>query len=255
MAAVRTESDAFGDVRYERLAKLAGLADADHARGKMARLWRQCTMEKRYVLPVDDVIQVLGENAVGALTESRLGESVDGGIRIRGTKGRIEWLDKLRKNGQKGGRPKKTKSKPSGFQESNPLALLCSGSATDQIREREATPPPLAPIPPDPKPPKPDVAARLWAEQERLRRLAMPKSRGLELTDDRRKRVQARLDEGYSEADLMACLAEYAREARSNGGEWFNGDTNWRPDNVARTLGRIGSGGPAQAIDRKRALT
>lgn len=261
MAAVRTESDAFGDVRYERLARLAGLADADHARGKMARLWRQCTMEKRYVLPAEDVIQVLGENAVVALTESRLGEQVEGGVRIRGTKGRIEWLDKLRKNGQKGGRPKKTKSKPSGFQESNPLALapalLCSGSAPVQISDPES-PPPLVLLPQEADPPKPpDPVESLWDEQERLRREAMPKSRGIKLTDDRRKRVQDRLDDGYTEDDCRAVLAEYAREARLNGGEWFNGETNWRPENFARALGRVGTGpraGPSPVPQSPRRL-
>lgn len=40
-ASVRIEDEAFADERYDALARAAGLADADHARGKMARLWRQ----------------------------------------------------------------------------------------------------------------------------------------------------------------------------------------------------------------------
>ena len=47
-ASVRIEDDAFSDTRYDLLARYGGLADADHARGKMARIWRQCTLEGRH---------------------------------------------------------------------------------------------------------------------------------------------------------------------------------------------------------------
>lgn len=97
-ASVTIVDEAFSDRRYERLAARAGLADADHARGKMAVLWRQCTIEQRDVLPVDDVIGVLGPNGVDALVFASLGCAVRGGIRIHGTRGRIEWLGKLRNN-------------------------------------------------------------------------------------------------------------------------------------------------------------
>jgi uncharacterized phage protein (TIGR02220 family) len=116
-ASVRIEDEAFSDERYEDLATAAGLADADHARGKMARLWRQCTLEQRHVLPVATVQRILGERAVEALQVARLGELVDDGVRIRGTRGRIEWLKKLRNNGRfgkRGGRPRKN---PQGFSE------------------------------------------------------------------------------------------------------------------------------------------
>jgi len=132
MSSVRIEDEAFGDRRYHRLATEAGLADADHARGKMAVLWRQCTIEQRHILPNQDVCDVLGPNGVEALVNARLGDIAEGGVRIRGTKGRIEWLKKLRDNGKKGGRPKKTKSKPSGFQESNPLTLALSPSLAQE---------------------------------------------------------------------------------------------------------------------------
>lgn len=102
-ASVRVEDQAFADERYTTLARLAGLADADHARGKMLRLWRQCTDHHTQILPVEIVETVLGADASGHLVKSGLGEVVEGGIRIRGTKGRIEWLQKARKNGKKGG--------------------------------------------------------------------------------------------------------------------------------------------------------
>lgn len=108
---------------------------------------------------------------------------------------------------------------------------------------------PAAPV----APPKPDPIADLWAEQNRLRAEVIPGSRPLPLTKDRRKRIRSLLDDGYSTADLIACQQACALEARSNGGGWFNGDTNWRPDNVARALGRIGSkaGSSTAAASRK----
>lgn len=117
-ASVRIEDEAFSDERYEDLASVAGLADADHARGKMARLWRQCTLEQTHFLPLALVTRILGPNAIAALEAARLGEKVgDDKVRIRGTKGRIEWLKRLRENGKfgkrgaefgkRGGRPRK----------------------------------------------------------------------------------------------------------------------------------------------------
>lgn len=105
-AAVRIEAEAFADERYATLARLAGLADPDHARGKMLRLWRQCTDRCTHTLSVELIASVLGDNGADALVKSDLGERADGGIRIRGTSGRIEWLEKLRKNGRKGGKAK-----------------------------------------------------------------------------------------------------------------------------------------------------
>src|ERR1044071_8597123 len=103
-ASVRTEDGAFSDERFTDLARAAGLADADHARGKMSRLWRQCTIENTYVLPRETIISVLGDRGVEAIICARLGEETEGGIRIRCTRGRIEWLRKLRQNGKFGKR-------------------------------------------------------------------------------------------------------------------------------------------------------
>jgi hypothetical protein len=247
MPSVRIEDDAFGDLRYETLAKEAGLADADHARGKMARLWRQCTAERIYHLSETEVCAVLGPRGVDALIESRLGEQTDRGIRIRGTRGRIEWLEKLRKNGKKGGRPKKTKAKPSGFQESNPPAPAPAPVLVLAQEEEENGPAAPAALPlfaerSAPEPVRPDTVADLWAEQERLRAEVIPGSRALDLTADRRKRIAGLLKAGHSAESLRSCLAAYADEIRTGGdSQWFNGESNWRPDNVARTLGRIGS--------------
>lgn len=134
-ASVRIEDEAFADERYDDLAHFAGLADADHARGKMARLWRQCTIEGTHTIENHLVIRILGEGGIDALIRARLAEKIsDTHVRIRGTKGRIEWLKKLRQNGQKGGRPKGYRNKPSGYQLGKP-----SGSG-------ELNPPAPAPV-------------------------------------------------------------------------------------------------------------
>lgn len=140
---IRIETCVWGDDRFALLAKRANLADVDHAIGKMARLWQKCTMEGRYTLTEEEIELVLGPNGVEALIASRLGERTRARnqqpqIRIKGTKGRIEWLEKARKNGKKGGRPKKTRSKPSGFQNENlldPAPDLVPDPAPSQISD------------------------------------------------------------------------------------------------------------------------
>ncbi len=103
-ASVRIEDGAFSDRRFDRLARELGLADADHARGKMAVLWRQCTLEQRYTLDPEDIACVLGESGPQALAACRLGEPLASGeIRIKGAVGRIEWLGNVRNGTSQGG--------------------------------------------------------------------------------------------------------------------------------------------------------
>ena len=174
MPSVRIEDDAFGDLRFDILATEAGLADADHARGKMIRLWRQCTAENVHTLPEAVVVSVLGSRGVSALIVARLGEKNSHGVRIKGTKGRIEWLANLRKNGAKGGRPigskTKTRLEPSGFREPNPLALV-TATALAPAQEEEGVcaaksphdPAPLELLPTEPPAPFRDRAHDLAA--------------------------------------------------------------------------------------------
>ena len=175
MPSVRIEDDAFGDLRFDILATEAGLADADHARGKMIRLWRQCTAENVHTLPEAVVVSVLGSRGVSALIVARLGEKNSHGVRIKGTKGRIEWLANLRKNGAKGGRPigskTKTRLEPSGFREPNPLALVTAPAlvtAQDQICE------PPAPRPANGDPSRFALEPEKPAKQRRGQRVPMP---------------------------------------------------------------------------------
>lgn len=131
---VRIEDEAFSDRRYDVLARELGLPDADCARGKMAAVWRQCTQQQTHILGVEMLSAVLGEKGIDALIKSGLGVVVDGGIRIRGTRGRIEWLARLRKNARKGGVAKSAKRQPS---------RQASGSA---VRVPDACPPAPAPV-------------------------------------------------------------------------------------------------------------
>lgn len=84
-------------------------------------------------------------------------------------------------------------------------------------------------------------ALELWDEQERLRAEVLPKSRPLKATDDRLARIEDRLRDGASADDCRHVLAVYAAEAAADpdaGAKWFNGETNWRPANFDRAVGR-----------------
>src|SRR5687767_2807314 len=97
---------AFADARIELLGDVAGY-NRFEALGRLAHLWRVCTQRKAYVVSTSLVIATLGPKGVEALLESELGEQTDGGIRVRGTEGRIEWLEAKRRAAAAGGEAKK----------------------------------------------------------------------------------------------------------------------------------------------------
>lgn len=276
MSSIRIESSAFGDDRFEMLARKAGLADADHARGKMARLWRTCTIEQRHILSIEEIELVLGERGPNALVASRLGEEARGGIRICGTKGRIEWLGKLKENGKKGGRPTKTKRFPSGFEDEtkeepsgsrdrNPLSpslalspspSLAPVTAPDPVRENpegEAEGSPPASHPPDPPapvlslvPPEPKRKRKApevplpadWAPNAKHRELARAFGKDLELEAERMR------DRARAKAERFA--------------DWDARFNNWLRDQFGSGSGNRGSpsgrhhgggGGPLTGLD------
>lgn len=107
MASVRI--DDYNDPRYKVLGELIGTNRFD-AIGRLIGVYEYCTDKQTYFVP-ELILDALAEmkNFVDALIKSDLAVRTDEGIRIKGTKGRIEWLRKLRRNGQKGGRPKKPK--------------------------------------------------------------------------------------------------------------------------------------------------
>jgi hypothetical protein len=148
-ASVRIEDEAFSDLRYAILAKACQLADADHAIGKCARIWRQCTQQQKHVLSESFIVAVLGENGVQGLIDAQLAERVEGGLRIRGTEGRIEWLANLRRNASKGGSARAARRQASGTH------LAAAQSARRQhvgIQNRANSQPSSSPPAPAPAP-------------------------------------------------------------------------------------------------------
>jgi hypothetical protein len=122
----------------------------------MAKLWRQCTQQQTHVLDAEMIVAVLGENGPEALVKARLGEVVEGGIRIRGTRGRIEWLAKLRKNARKGGKAKAAKRQTRGNPEGSQEAA-------------KSVPPPCPPAPAPAPAPAPVQDPDLSSEAEQAR--------------------------------------------------------------------------------------
>lgn len=257
MASTRTDDSAFGDVRFVVLAKLCGLADEDHARGKVERLWRQCTHEQTYVLGADVVDAILGERGSEFICTANLGEPVEGGIRIKGTKGRIEWLGKLRKNSKKGGAANKAKrtakkvatGEPNGYPSGQPSGI---GAECPLVPVLVPSPSEIPELPPAraPDPPAPEPAARtalgdsLWAKHKALRerlhaelRLA-DKLQTLHDFDPGRSELAARILE-RPDAASEACehvLAVGEAEARAKGSlQWLDGGI-WRLGRFSRML-------------------
>ena len=93
---------------------------------------------------------------------------------------------------------------------------------------------------------------RLWAYQNELRSSAVPGSRQLRLTKDASAAVAKILKSGHSEDDCRTVLESYAAEARRkpDSARWFNGETNWRPDNFRRTLGQAGAKNAKSSAER-----
>lgn len=175
MAAVRIEEEAFSDPRLELLGSIAGY-NRFEALGRMANLWRVCTNRCSYVLSEANVVACLGSKGVDAIIQADLGEREADGIRIKGTRGRIEWLRSKREAGRKGGEanrskgeaePKQTeaegKQKPS---KTKPLTLAPVLTPTlvpiHSLAEDIAASPLVDEKPVDPKPTTPRTRCLLW---------------------------------------------------------------------------------------------
>lgn len=96
---VRIDDEAFSDARIDHLASLLNSNRYD-ALGRLACLWRQATQEGAYWLP-EGFVKVIVDPEL--LIESRLARREKNGIYVCGSRGRIEWLNKLRENARKGG--------------------------------------------------------------------------------------------------------------------------------------------------------
>jgi hypothetical protein len=108
-APVRIEARAWSDLRFATLARLLGLADADHALIKVARLWSWQTEHfapdaPTYEVDADTIESVLGPGGPAALVRAKLADETLTGYRIKGTEGQIEWCDNLSSKRQQAGR-------------------------------------------------------------------------------------------------------------------------------------------------------
>lgn len=120
-AAVRIDSGAWDDWRFKALASLVGLADADHAIAKMAKVWawqteRYSPESPTYVVSALLVETLVAPGAAAAVVRVELAEEVPEGLRIRGAMGRIEWKWKTLQKARNGGAAtsRKWASKPPG---------------------------------------------------------------------------------------------------------------------------------------------
>lgn len=102
--------DNINDPRFSALGMFLG-TDEFGALGRMAKIYEYCTVNQTSVISEAILIGLTRvHDFVPSLIKAELGEKVEGGIRIKGTEGRIEWLGKWRENGKKGGRPAKNKT-------------------------------------------------------------------------------------------------------------------------------------------------
>lgn len=113
MAAVRIENDAWIDGRYAMLAELCGLEDPRFALILCGSVWSQCT-ERCDEFMSGAMIDAIAKRKgfAEAMAASELADKPreeDGKYRVRGTRGRIEWLQSRRGAGKKGGEAKAAK--------------------------------------------------------------------------------------------------------------------------------------------------
>ncbi len=107
MPRTNIEEKAWGDVRFQVLANLLNI-DHFSAIGRMANVWRWCTNTEKYELSAAEIEAAIGvNNSAFLLCESGLATRNDDMYYIHGTKGRIEWIKRCRKNGKLGGRKRK----------------------------------------------------------------------------------------------------------------------------------------------------
>jgi hypothetical protein len=185
-ASVRIDDVAFVDPRIELLGSIAGY-NRFEALGRLAHLWRSCTDRETDVMTEGFVKGTLGQKGVEALVESGLGEHVAGGqVRVRGCKGRIEWLAAVRQGSRRGGEARRQRSasasKPTGSLEARPdgaLGMPLDSSPTPTPTpidlEREAVPP-IESLPESLRTDDCRECLNLW--------LAHCKSKGMDLTPE-----------------------------------------------------------------------
>lgn len=107
MASVRLEDSVWTDPRFVMLGNLLGASKFD-AIGRVAAVWAYCTEKETYFLAegmIDTIAGCSGFTTFLSNSDVNLAEFVEkrGLFRIKGTRGRIEWIGKLRNNSRIGG--------------------------------------------------------------------------------------------------------------------------------------------------------
>jgi len=133
MAHVTVDSSVDDDPRYDLLATLAGY-HRDMVVGRMIKVWRWCTKNQRDIIPPEYLavyLHLAPSKVVGIMEECGLGESVDGGVRVKGCRDRIYWLGRLRENASKGGKARAAAAKRDGgkFAKNEPASRLAKKPA------------------------------------------------------------------------------------------------------------------------------
>lgn len=100
--AVRIESRTFKDLRLDALGELAGY-NRYEALGRLSHLWEHCTDRQAKVVSEVIVRACLGPRGVEAILGADLGERTEGGIRVKGADGKIEWFAGYRDGAAAGG--------------------------------------------------------------------------------------------------------------------------------------------------------
>jgi hypothetical protein len=238
--------------KFARLARLLGLADADHARGKCEHLWVACTRRGESELPQWLVEQVLGELGPEALVDAELagwaggrGDSKTRRLRIGGAGKHCLWMvtDQVAKRDQssKGGKTRAATASRAGGRftrtpgDDPPAQTSPSEITTASASDPEDQNPPPAgarAIPPAPEPgPAPprapestDLASRqtlrsaIWSELAAAREsvaaeLKLPEGdRKLMAFDPGERALGVRLRDARNDAELEL-VAQQARKA------------------------------------------
>lgn len=193
-APVRIDASAWGDLRFATLARLCGFAEADHALIKVAKIWSWQTEHytdesPTYVVDVDIVESALGPGGADHLVRARLAEAGPDGLRIRGSRGRIEWLWNNRKASARGGEATRRKHADKGRPTGQP----------------PARPEPMPSAGPNPGPLVPDLAP-VQESQNSLAARAIPPSAGYdpESPADRTRLAESTYERVATARDVIA---------------------------------------------------
>lgn len=244
MTRVNLDMTALTDPRFGRLASLLGLADADHARGRMVHVWMACTMRGSTTLPQWLVDQLLGAGGADALIDSELaswsagrGDSDTRGVLIAGAD-RCLWYVKLternREQSSKGGKARAqtparragrfaASTSPAGWSATSPSysgSYSGSGSSTEDP-EPPYVPPAGGDGPDRPAKPKGKrkattdaTPAELASVRVVLDRLSTASGVAYTGSQPHVALILARLREGLSELDLRAVVRYCADQWR-----------------------------------------